>query len=108
MKKGEKRPNWIPVISSLCFLFLLFVGGTLVSPAVGGALVGTVILVVGTFSAAFPDHYKQVLSVWTDSILNETHVILIAFFLLTGIALVALFLNSFHLKISIERNKINP
>ncbi len=99
-RKGLK---WLPVISSFCFLFLLFAFGSLAGPLVGPGLVGAVIFIVGAFSSAFSDHYNHLRDLWLYKMVDGTHYAIISISILTGLFFIYLFFQNYRINFLIEK-----
>ena len=101
--KGPKKISWLPVISFFAILFFIFSLGSLFTTELGGIFVAGVIWFVGTIASFFNDHYKIIHTYWTEKILPETHLIVIAVSFLFGFLLVWDFVKNFRVDISIKR-----
>ncbi|MDP4007389.1 MAG: hypothetical protein Q8P55_02225 [bacterium] len=78
------KHKWLPVVSFLCFLFLLFSGGTLFGIGVGTDLVGIVVIVGTLIAVFFPDRGRELGDMWSDKFIGETHYAIVLLSLVAG------------------------
>ena len=104
-KKDTKHEEtkWLPLVSFLSFLFLVFVVGSFVSTISGGVLVAGVIWFFGTISSLFHKNYEVISSYWSDKVLPLTHLILITMSVLSGLFLLLYLVNHFQINIGVKK-----
>lgn len=99
----KDNTDWLPVISFFAILFFFSALGSLFNMGFGGVFVAFILWFVGTIATFFNDQYKIIHSHWTDTILPETHIAMIAVSCFLGLFLIFDFARNFRVDINISK-----